>query len=157
MKENEMHPIKRYRTDAHMTQRELASIAGITEQVILKAEQGLYPTLPLSVLNSVSQLTGQGVTEIEDEYEAWNYAELAHVKLPPAESDSLIQEPMTFKHYMHLVCELNNRPTNVNSFCKVVKIHPYVIQKWASGKMNNPPVQLLERISYIREHSSVGG
>lgn len=159
----EIHPIKKYRTEANLSQKELAAMAGITEQVILKAEQGLYPTLPPSVLRAMRELTGKSFTEIEDEYEAWNLEELTHVVLPvssashtsvgiPPSEERQLRDPMLFKHWMHLVCDLNDVPTNVNAFCKLLKIHPYVIQKWTAGKMKEVPAQLLERVSYIRNH-----
>lgn len=150
-----IHPVKKYRTEANLSQKELASMAGITEQVILKAEQGLYPTLPPSVLRALRELTGLSFTELEDEYEAWNNEELKKVILPVlsvGNEETRLRDPMLFKSWMHLVCDLNDVPTNVNSFCKLLKIHPYVIQKWTTGKMKEVPTQLLERVAYIRRH-----
>lgn len=146
-----MNPIKAYRTEYHLTQRELASLCGITEQVILKAEQGVFPTLTPSILRGLETLTGDSKENIEKSYEDWILRELATVDLPDGTSDGIIRDHLLFKDkYLPMVCHLNNVPVTINSFCSLVKIHPYVIQKYASGKMKEAPKQLLERIRYIR-------
>jgi hypothetical protein len=117
----------------------------------LKAEQGVFPTMPPALLNGLSTLTGDSKTNIEQSYEDWIKRELRNVDLPNASMDNLLRDFILFKDkYLPEVCRINNSPITVSSFCALVKIHPYVIQKFISGKMKETPRQLLERIEYIR-------
>lgn len=144
-----MNPIKAYRAEYYLSQRDLSSLCGITEQVVLKAEQGVFPTMPPSLLEGLHTLTGDSKTHIEFSYEDWIKRELRSVDLPTGR-DAAIKDPVFFKIWMKDMCDLNNVPTTINSFCSLIKIHPYVIQKYVSGKMKEAPRQLLERIEYIR-------
>ena len=147
-----MNPIKAYRAEYHLSQRDLSSLCGITEQVVLKAEQGVFPTMPPSLLEGLATLTGDSKTHIEQSYEDWIKRELRTVDLPDSLSDKLLRDHILFKDsYLPAVCRLNNVPVTINSFCALIKIHPYVIQKYVSGKMKETPRQLLERIEYIRK------
>lgn len=145
-----MNPIKSYREEYHLSQRALASLCGITEQVILKSEQGVFPTLPPAVLNGIATLTGDSAIHIEQSYEDWVKRELAKVDLPHPAQDGYIRDFLLFKTWMRDVCILNGAPDTVNSFCGIIKLHPYVIQKWIAGKMKEVPRQLVERVQYIR-------
>lgn len=144
-----MNPIKAYREEFHLSQRALASLCGITEQVILKAEQGVFPTLPPAVLKGLEVLTKDSQSNIEQSYEDWVKRELKKVDLPDGR-DGAIRDPLLFKTWMDTVCEMNGVPPTINSFCGIIKLHPYVIQKWVAGKMKEVPRQLVERIQYIR-------
>ena len=146
-----MNPIKAYRTEYHLSQRDLASLCGITEQVVLKAEQGVFPTMPPSLLEGLYTLTGDSKVNIEKSYEDWIKRELVSVGLPDRSNDRMLLDHIIFKDsYLPQVCSINNVPITINSFCSIIKIHPYVIQKYVSGKMKETPRQLLERIEYIR-------
>lgn len=146
-----MNPVKTYREEYKLSQRDLASLCGITEQVILKVEQGVFPTLPPSVLKGLSTLTGDSATNIELSYEDWVKRALKDVDLP-AGRDGAIRDFVLFKTWMEEVCELNGVPPTINSFCGVIKLHPYVIQKYVAGKMKEVPRQLVERVDFIRNH-----
>ena len=147
-----MNPIKAYRTEYHLSQRDLSSLCGVTEQVVLKAEQGVFPTMPPSLLEGLHTLTGDSKTNIELSYEDWIKRELRNVELLPDYADNWLRDFILFKdRYMPDTCRLNNVPVSISAFCALVKIHPYVIQKFISGKMKETPRQLLERIEYIRK------
>lgn len=145
------NPVKKIRKDLNLTQREAASIAGVTEQVILKTEQGLYPTMPPSVLYSFGHLSNLSVGLIEAMYEDWINQELRTVKLPQAVG---LYDAWTsryeFRGWRTVVCRLNDVSDTVNSFCKLFKMNPYVIQKYESGKLKQTPLQLVERVAYMR-------
>ena len=148
-----MNPIKAYRNEYHLSQRDLSSLCGITEQVVLKAEQGVFPTIPPSLLGGLATLTGDSKENIELSYEDWIKRELRSVVLPQPYADNWIRDFILFKdRYLPDVCRLNNIPVTISSFCALVKIHPYVIQKYIGGKMKEVPRQLVERVEYIRSH-----
>jgi transcriptional regulator with XRE-family HTH domain len=143
-----MNPLKELRIAYHLSQREAASICGITEQVILKTEQGLYPTMPPSVLYAFSAYVQVTPESLESEYEYWINAELLKVKLPVGLPTP--RTPAEFLQWRGHVCLLNKVPDTLNSFCKLFKINPYVMQKFEAGKLKQTPLQLVERIAFIR-------
>lgn len=143
------NPIIAFRKDRRETQRTLADIAGITEQVVLKAEQGMYPTLPPALLEALTQITGFSKYRIENEYEGWIQDELRKVKLPSV-GNQMVTDYVLFNEWRSAVCGINGVPDNINSFCRLLKIHPYVIQKYSAGKMKGVPIQLIERIGQIK-------
>lgn len=144
-----MNPLKQYREEYNLSQKDLADRAGITEQVILKAEQGMYPTIPPALLWALCNITGYSSTAIEKSYEEWIWEALHNVKLP-LNADKMVTDHVLFRDWMGSTCALNDVADNVNSFCRLMKIHPYVISKYVSGKMKGVPVQLVERIATIR-------
>lgn len=137
------------RKDYRQTQSSIASLAGITEQVVLKAEQGMYPTLPPALLEALHDITGFNKDRIEQLYEVWIKEELSNVKLPSV-GHQMVTDHLLFNEWRSAVCNMNHVPDNINSFCKLLKIHPYVIQKYSAGKMKGVPVQLIERIGQIK-------
>jgi transcriptional regulator with XRE-family HTH domain len=142
------NPIKILRMELGLTQGALASIAGITEQVILKSEQGLYPTLPPTVLRALSKVTGISESNIEAQYEEWINSELKLVELPPATLK--FDTPESFLLWKAELCTLNEVPNSVVAVCKLLKINPYVIQKYEAGRLKQTPLQLVERVAFIR-------
>lgn len=146
---NPSNPIRTYRDDYKLSQKDLARLAGITEQVVLKAEQGMYPTIPPALLWAIINLSGAASLYVKLQYEEWIVDELHKVSLPVG-SDQMIHDIVLFKDWKTAVCALNSVPDSVNQFCKLFKINPYVINKYISGKMKGVPVQLIERIATIR-------
>ena len=145
------NPIRKIREELGLTQSALADVAGVTEQVILKTEQGLYPTIPPSTMRAMAHLSNLSVGLIEALYEDWINQELRKVKLP---TGNVLAEAWNSRHTFHgwrvVVCRLNSVPDSVNSFCKLFKMNPYVIQKYETGKMRQTPLQLVERVAYIK-------
>ncbi len=143
------NPITLIRKERRYTQKDIALKARITEQVVLKAEQGLYPTLPPSLLRTLACIADMKEAELERTYEAWIDSTLAAIKLPSV-GNHMVTDRVLFNDWMNTVCALNGVNSNINSFCKLMKIHPYVIQKYSSGKMKGVPVQLIHRIGQIK-------
>lgn len=142
--------VTRIRRDYRLTQKQIADTAGITEQVVLKAEQGLYPTLPPALLDALYQFTGTRKAVLESEYELWIDEAISQVKLPSHLGNQMITDPILFNEWRSTVCGMNHVPDNINAFCKLLKIHPYVIQKYSAGKMKGVPIQLIKRIGQIK-------
>lgn len=143
------NPITIIRKDYRETQSSIARRAAITEQVVLKAEQGMYPTLPPALLQALSDITGVNKRQLESSYEYWIDDELKKVKLPNT-GNQMVTDYILFNEWRSAVCGMNHVPDNINSFCKLLKIHPFVIQKYSAGKMKGVPVQLIQRIAQIK-------
>lgn len=145
-----MNPIKEVRLDHNLTQKAFASLAGVTEQIVIRAESGMFGTLPPSMINAIKVFTGESSLVIVDKYEAWVEKELKEVKLPAGSSDNMILERISFIDWKVVVCSLNNVPPTTVGFCKLFKMHPHVIDKWESGKLKSPPLQLVQRLAHMR-------
>lgn len=143
------NPIKEIRTDLGLTQEALASIAGTTTQVIQKSEMGLFGSLPPNVIKALVILTGRAHLQIESQYNAWVEESLKEVKLPNG-ADKMILDPIQFMEWKQTVCGLNGVSDTTYSFCKLFKIHPYVIEKWEGGKLKSAPLDLITRVAKIR-------
>lgn len=145
-----INPIKKVREEHHLTMKALASLAGVTEQNIVRAEGGMFGSLPPSIIDAISTLTGEKPERINMEYETWVAQELMEVKLPSGQSDKMILDRSTFIEWKAAVCALNDVPNTTVGFCKVFKMHPYVIDKWESGKLKSAPLQLIQRLAHMR-------
>lgn len=145
-----MNPIKEVRLDHNLTQKAFASLAGVTEQIVIRAEGGMFGTLPPSMINAIKVFTGESSLVIVDKYEDWVERELKEVKLPDASSDHMILDRITFLDWKSTVCALNNVPNTGVGFCKLFKMHPHVIDKWESGKLKSAPLQLVQRLAHMR-------
>lgn len=145
------NPVKTLRVSCGLTQRALASLAGVTEQVVLKTEQGLYPSIPPSMY-AVARVLDPSIDldVMAFQYEQWILQELNTVRLPLASESVQYDTPVGFINWRAHVCLLNHVQNSVNGFCKLMKINPYVIQKYEAGRLKQVPVQLIERIAYIK-------
>lgn len=144
-----LNPVKRVREEHHLTMKALASLAGVGEQNVVKAEAGMG-SLPPSIVDAICTLTGETAERILVEYESWIQQELMEVKLPSGQSDKMILDRATFVDWKESVCSLNNMPSTTVGFCKLFKMHPYVIEKWESGKLKSAPLQLVQRLAHMR-------
>jgi len=140
------NPIKSLRESNSLTQAALASICGTTMQVIQKLEMGLYTTIPPSVGRTAKLL---GVDNIEADYELWIRASLKGIKLPVG-SSTLILDHITFIEWKDAFCGLNKISNTTYGFCKLMKIHPYVIEKYEAGKLRSCPIDLIRRVIEIK-------
>ena len=145
-----INPIKEVREANALTQRAFASLAGVTEQIIIRAESGMFGSLPPSVVRAVQVYTGESNLAIIRHYEAWVEQELKEVKLPNGMSDKMILSRAEFIDWKKAVCILNGVPDTSVGFCKLFKMHPYVIEKWESGKLRSAPLQLVQRLAHMR-------
>ena len=100
------NPITMIRKVFRITQRDIALRARITEQVVLKAEQGLYPTLPPSLLRVCANIADESERDFEKQYEEWIQDELFMVKLPSV-GNHMVTDRILFLDWMNTVCALN--------------------------------------------------
>lgn len=145
-----MNPVKKVREESHLTMKAFASLAGVTEQNVVRAEGGMFGSLPPSIIEAIKALTGLAYEDIVAAYEEWVEAELKEVKLPHPSSDKMILDRATFVDWKYTVCALNDTPNTTVGFCKLFKMHPYVIDKWESGKLKSAPLQLVQRLAHMR-------
>ena len=145
-----MNPIKKVREESKLTMKAFASLAGVTEQNVVRAESGMFGSLPPSILKAVRALTGLDERDTLAAYEEWVEEELKNVRLPDPHSDRMILDRVSFIEWKNNVCTLNDMPHTTVAFCKLFKLHPYVIDKWEGGKLKSAPLQLVQRLAHMR-------
>lgn len=138
------HPLAEFRTEHHLSQDDLANLAGITRQIVTMTEQGIYPEIPPSIIKAIKDEYGVFATlHLPEEHAKWIDAELDKVNVEPWVQDVLQnQMPISFVEWRNEVSD------SVSNFGKLVKIQPVTIRKYESGATNNLPVQLVERLRY---------
>lgn len=142
-----INPVKAIREDHKLTQKDLAVRSGVTAQVVTKTEKGIYPEIPPNISKALVTLTGKSSLELTDEYEAWISYKLRSVRLPTEYVP--FSTPQEMKVFREEVCKINNVPNTIISFCSLLSIHPFVIEKYEKGRMKETPKQLMERVDEI--------
>lgn len=145
-----MHPLAKFREVNHLSQDDVANLCGITRQIVLFTEQGIYPEIPPSILNGVKSEYGMLETlSWPNLHSAWIKEELDKVDIRPwigpfdSEGHSAFPEDVnSFVAWRNLVSD------SVSGFGKLMKIQPVTIRKYESGATNNLPIQLVERLQH---------
>lgn len=145
-----INPIKQIRLDHKLTQKDMASLAGVSPGVVTKTEAGVYPEVPPNLLKAICTLTGRPAVGVVDEYEAWIEYKLRSVKLPNLAVELVIPStPQEMKEFRRWICASNEVPNTIIAFSTLLSIHPYVIEKFEKGRMKEVPKQLVERVNQI--------
>lgn len=143
MREN---PLKEARLALNLTQSQLANLADVTPNALIKYEQGLYPEPSLKILTAL-------VTALDADSD---YADTLTRAYYNWRVDKLIEAKVVFKfntvikglhptggvgpflcwrlHHLHISSRLE--------FCKLLVLHPAVVQKYEEGQMRSMPVSL---------------
>lgn len=141
------HPLASFRDSHHISQDDLANLAGITRQIITLTEQGVYPEIPPAIIKAIKlefgPLATRGLNEFHHEWIDWalnqvDIAPLINIDAP----DQLPVGVRSFVQWRNLISD------SVSSFGKTVKIQPVTIRKYESGATHNIPVQLVERLEH---------
>ena len=136
------------RTEAGLTQNRLAEMADVTPLYIVRAEQGLYSTLPLSLLTTLSNLDGElTVSQIEHTYVDQRLSmvnfNLEQVRTHPA-NELYVETALgfaldnfkpgagkpadhPFRLFRTKFLALHEMPTSAIKFCTMFGIHPAVV------------------------------
>lgn len=64
-----VHPLKNYRTDSHLTQRELAELVGVERETVARWEMGIR-TPSLAKAAKLSEITGIPIDKFVKQREA---------------------------------------------------------------------------------------
>ncbi len=113
-----MNPIKLSRLQEGVTQAQLANLAGITPQVVLKAEQGLYGLLPPSLLPPVARYLFCSEAEVQALYRNFQAETRLNNRGLILENLAGIGTSLTFKEFREIV------GGSVAGFCRVLCLHP---------------------------------
>lgn len=112
------NPLRRIRKAAGLTQAQVAIGAGITPQVVLKAEQGLFGLVPPRLIGVLAEAGQVEETELEADYAAWQAAKrLANRELIL----NVMRDRPVARSYADLRMTIGG---STNNFCKLLCLHP---------------------------------
>lgn len=147
-----MNPLKEARLAFNWTQNELAREANITPNALIKNEQGLYP----EPSNKVVLALGGDQRMIAD-YKLWRLEHLdaacsfftRHKEILGLQPSGGLNPFICWRvHHLHIDSRLE--------FCKLLVLHPAVVQKYEQGEMRTMPESLYETLRRVGvSHDSV--
>jgi len=138
------HPLAIFREKNHLSQDDVANICGITRQIVVFTEQGIYPEIPPSIIKGIKSEYGMLETlNWQHLQDVWIDEELEKVDIAPWLGEGLGDVPAnSFVEWRNLIS------TSISNFGKLLKIQPVTIRKYESGATNNLPIQLVERLRH---------
>lgn len=148
--QNVINPITEFREEHNLQQKELAHYARVSSQVVMRAEQGLYNHLPPSIAEAIGILdTDIGFT-IGEDYHKWQIItlemnrEIVKEKMPLLYAAGKTDTGITnFRQWRECFSD------SVMGFCKIFLTQQAIIAKYESGKMDNLPEIVIERLNYF--------
>lgn len=153
----DINPLKRARLDLNLTQHQLAKQADVTVNALIKYEQGLYPEPSAKIINALFELGYDpyiGVDELVRNYSFWRFqkVEAAKFVLRPHRNITGLKPSGGVNpfvcwrvHHLHLSSRLE--------FCKLLVLHPAVVQKYEEGQMRDLPKSIRETLTTVGIHT----
>ncbi len=136
-----MNIIKRTRLDLGITQREVAQLAEMSPQAVMRYEQGLYENLSDKLATTIGMLSGTPLIEVNRQYgldriatqvAAWKYVAVP----PPIHFTETLHPFLNFRQGI-TTAAVGNRSRM--SFCILLACHPATVAEYDSGRVGNMP------------------
>lgn len=115
MREN---PLRRIRRSHNLTQKEVAIGAGITPQVVLKAEQGLYGMVPPRLISVLSEISEIGEKDLEERYKKWQAEKRLESRAEVLSKLCIPTGGISYGEFRRTVAG------STNAFCRLLCLHP---------------------------------
>lgn len=143
-----MNIITELRTSAGLTQQELADNAGITRRYIISLEKSIPNTVPIRVLEVLSEGTGVTPDSILKEYsksqqaKIEHYVDLVNDALQLSDRNDVVKMDMTdFRYHLE---DLTNLSMTQIKFCEYFGINPAALSIYERGACRTMPKEILE-------------
>jgi len=143
-----MNIITELRTSAGFTQQELANHAGITRRYIISLEKSIPSTVPIRVLEVLSEGTGVTPDSILKEYSKSQQAQIEHYldlvndALQLSDRNDVIKMDMTdFRYHLE---DLTGLSMTQIKFCEYFGINPAALSIYERGVCRTMPKEILE-------------
>lgn len=126
----EVHPFKKIRWANGLTQNQLAEIADVTNQVVLRSEQGLYniPSPKLTYAISKLELEALPVAELNSIYRSWQKIHRLYHRVKvqsPVDKWKLSGLIITMPEFRRVMGQ-----PSVLGLCKLLCVHPSQIDRY---------------------------
>lgn len=149
----DINPLKKARLDLNLTQQALAKQADISVNALIKYEQGLYPEPSAKIINALFELGYDpytGVDELVRNYSYWRYNKVlaarvtlhSHRNIIGLKPSGGVNPFVCWRvHHLHLPSRLE--------FCKLLVLHPAVVQKYEEGQMRDLPKSIRQTLTQV--------
>ena len=136
-----MNIIKQTRLDLGITQREVAQLAGMSPQAVMRYEQSLYENLSDKLAAAISTISGVTLEDIYKQYvidrtqqqvSAWRYVAIP----PPIHFTDSVHPFLNFRQGI-TTAAVGNRSRM--SFCILLAVHPATVAEYDSGRVSAMP------------------
>ncbi len=132
----------------------LANAAGITYGTVHKTIQGLYSSIPASLAEYMEYNSDYSREHWQLQYDLWVQKELkvlkADINRGSIEATALFipadRLSSTYESFKEWRTSLSYSQID---FCKTFLLHQTIMNNYESGKMQNLPVSLKERLTYL--------
>lgn len=150
-----INPLKEARLDRNLTQAQLAKLAGMSSNAVVKYEHGLYSLPSDNIIHALWEWdrnklkTGIPYQEfwasLCEKYQAWRVHKKTHAN-STLTSRGFTIPPNTTAHPLTIwrIClGLNSQM----EFCKLLAIHPSIMSQYESGKTRSMPTELHDSLT----------
>ena len=152
-----MNTITRYRKDANLTEAQLARLAGVSRDYIVKLEQTVYTTPSGRILEVLSDLCYTTPKEILTEYEAeWNEKSRVieviddwSVLVDEWKNELRIKDEHPHILLRHLISKRVGLAGSQIKWAKWGSIHPAVLSKYELGKTVRTPIAVKDHLKRL--------
>lgn len=146
---NYPNPLKEIREKNNLTLKEFGSLAGVSEQLVIRNENGLFTDINPSILKTCMYLDTVREQELKDRYDKYIMSSLANVTLPYVPKRGDLDNLDDMLEFRKALTEANDMSDSNYSMCKLLKIHLYPIERFTKGRKDTAPVNLYDRIEQI--------
>lgn len=143
------NPLKEIREKNNLSQKAFASLAGVSEQVVIRNELGMFRDINPSILQTCLSVDTIHEEALKDRYELYILSELANVKLPYIPERGSLDTIEGMKEFRKALTEANDMSDSNYSMCKLLKLHLYPIERYMKGRKDTAPIHVYERIEEI--------
>jgi len=153
------NPLRSLRESNHLSQSALARHLGITSQVVLLNEMGVYGSCNPSILEYLADLSGEPAQLLSEQYDNWRKSE-AFRALSSARSvrdvlgGSFPSTPgrFNFEDVRNWARFKQQFSGSLVGFCKIVKLQPSLVTAFEASNFKNNVDGI---ISWLEENSGV--
>lgn len=152
-----MNTITRYRKDANLTEAQLATLAGVSRDYIVKLEQTVYTTPSGRILEVLSDLCYTTPSEILTEYTAeWNEKSLVipliedwEVLVDEWKNARLVSDAHPHILLRHIIAKRVGLAGSQIKWAKWGSIHPAILSKYELGKTTRLPESIKDHLKRL--------
>ncbi len=139
-----LSPIKEVRQRHGISQIELASLADMSAQAVMRYEQSVYDKISLKLAQALADLEQCPVGEIEVRYDLHRHEVqvYANLTITPPLRIALGEHP--FETFRKDVMRAKGLKESRMAFCILLAIHPAVVSEYDSGRTRQMPA-LIDR------------
>lgn len=125
------HPFKEIRESNNLSQNQVAYACGLTQQVVLRTEQGLYGLPSVKLLNFLATLeNSRAVAELIEIYKAW---QTEHRKYNQIKVEFPLQKFRAENPHEKITLPQLKKILGCTSsvgFCKLICVHPSQVDRY---------------------------